>query len=50
MTSEIKVLIVDDHGVVRQGLRTYLDLIDCMSSDLLGHKSIFQIETFHLIS
>jgi NarL family two-component system response regulator LiaR len=24
----IKVLIVDDHGVVRQGLRTYLDLLD----------------------
>ena len=26
MTSEIKVLIVDDHGIVRQGLRKYLDL------------------------
>jgi NarL family two-component system response regulator LiaR len=24
----IKVLIVDDHGVVRQGLRTYLELLD----------------------
>ena len=24
----IKVLIVDDHGIVRQGLRTYLDLLD----------------------
>ena len=26
MTSEINVLIVDDHGIVRQGLRKYLDL------------------------
>jgi NarL family two-component system response regulator LiaR len=26
--SRIKVLIVDDHGVVRQGLRTYLELLD----------------------
>ena len=25
---EIKVLIVDDHGMVRQGLRTYLDLME----------------------
>lgn len=25
---EIKVLIADDHGVVRQGLRTYLELLD----------------------
>jgi NarL family two-component system response regulator LiaR len=24
----IRVLIVDDHGIVRQGLRTYLDLLD----------------------
>jgi len=24
----ISVLIVDDHGIVRQGLRTYLDLLD----------------------
>jgi NarL family two-component system response regulator LiaR len=28
MTTEIKVLLVDDHGVVRQGLRTYLDLFE----------------------
>ena len=26
--SEIKVLIVDDHAVVRQGLRTFLELQD----------------------
>ena len=26
--TEIRVLIVDDHGVVRQGLRTYLELLD----------------------
>ena len=26
MTSKITVLIVDDHGIVRQGLRKYLDL------------------------
>jgi NarL family two-component system response regulator LiaR len=26
--TKIKVLIVDDHGVVRQGLRTYLELLD----------------------
>jgi NarL family two-component system response regulator LiaR len=26
MTPEINVLIVDDHGIVRQGLRKYLDL------------------------
>ena len=26
--AEIKVLIVDDHGVVRQGLSVYLDLLD----------------------
>jgi NarL family two-component system response regulator LiaR len=25
---KIRVLIVDDHGVVRQGLRTYLELLD----------------------
>jgi NarL family two-component system response regulator LiaR len=24
----IRILIVDDHGIVRQGLRTYLDLLD----------------------
>ena len=28
MTTKIKVMIVDDHGIVRQGLRTYLDLIE----------------------
>lgn len=28
MTTNIKVVIVDDHGIVRQGLRTYLDLIE----------------------
>jgi len=28
MTTKIKVLIVDDHGIVRQGLRTYLDLLE----------------------
>ncbi|SDH44459.1 DNA-binding response regulator, NarL/FixJ family, contains REC and HTH domains [Actinokineospora alba] len=28
MTDDIKVLIVDDHPVVRQGLRTFLDLQD----------------------
>ncbi|MFC1936784.1 response regulator transcription factor, partial [Chloroflexota bacterium] len=28
MTTKITVMIVDDHGVVRQGLRTYLDLIE----------------------
>jgi NarL family two-component system response regulator LiaR len=28
MTTEIKVMIVDDHGIVRQGLRTYLDLLE----------------------
>lgn len=28
MTTKIKVLIVDDHGMVRQGLRTYLELLD----------------------
>jgi NarL family two-component system response regulator LiaR len=26
--TKIEVLIVDDHGVVRQGLRTYLELLD----------------------
>jgi NarL family two-component system response regulator LiaR len=26
--AKIRVLIVDDHGVVRQGLRTYLELLD----------------------
>jgi NarL family two-component system response regulator LiaR len=26
--TKIRVLIVDDHGVVRQGLRTYLELLD----------------------
>jgi NarL family two-component system response regulator LiaR len=26
--AKISVLIVDDHGVVRQGLRTYLELVD----------------------
>jgi NarL family two-component system response regulator LiaR len=26
--ARISVLIVDDHGIVRQGLRTYLDLLD----------------------
>jgi NarL family two-component system response regulator LiaR len=26
--AKIKVLIVDDHGIVRQGLRTYLELMD----------------------
>jgi NarL family two-component system response regulator LiaR len=26
--AKIRVLIVDDHGVVRQGLRTYLELMD----------------------
>jgi NarL family two-component system response regulator LiaR len=26
--NKIRVLIVDDHGVVRQGLRTYLELLD----------------------
>jgi NarL family two-component system response regulator LiaR len=26
--AKIRVLIVDDHGVVRQGLRTYLELVD----------------------
>jgi NarL family two-component system response regulator LiaR len=28
---EISVLIVDDHGIVREGLRTYLDLLDDVS-------------------
>ena len=28
MTTKIKVMIVDDHGIVRQGLRTYLDLLE----------------------
>jgi NarL family two-component system response regulator LiaR len=28
MMDKISVLIVDDHGVVRQGLRTYLELLD----------------------
>jgi NarL family two-component system response regulator LiaR len=28
MMDRISVLIVDDHGVVRQGLRTYLELLD----------------------
>jgi NarL family two-component system response regulator LiaR len=31
MTTEIKVLVVDDHGLVRQGLRTYLDLHEDIS-------------------
>jgi NarL family two-component system response regulator LiaR len=26
--TKIRVLIVDDHGIVRQGLRTYLELLD----------------------
>lgn len=32
--TKIKVLIVDDHGVVRQGLRTYLELLDDI--DVIG--------------
>jgi NarL family two-component system response regulator LiaR len=28
MTSDVKVLIVDDHRLVREGLRTYLELIE----------------------
>ena len=28
MATKIKVMIVDDHGIVRQGLRTYLDLLE----------------------
>jgi NarL family two-component system response regulator LiaR len=28
MTTKIKVMIVDDHGIVRQGLKTYLDLVE----------------------
>jgi len=31
MTTNIKVMIVDDHGIVRQGLRTYLDLLEDIS-------------------
>jgi NarL family two-component system response regulator LiaR len=31
---KIRVLIVDDHGVVRQGLRTYLELLDDI--DIVG--------------
>ena len=31
---KISVLIVDDHGVVRQGLRTYLELLDDI--DIVG--------------
>ena len=31
MPAEINVLIVDDHGIVRQGLRAYLDLIEDIS-------------------
>ena len=32
--AKISVLIVDDHGVVRQGLRTYLELLDDI--DIVG--------------
>ena len=31
----ISVLIVDDHGVVRQGLQTFLDLMDDI--EVIGH-------------
>lgn len=34
MMDKISVLIVDDHGVVRQGLRTYLELLD--EIDIVG--------------
>jgi NarL family two-component system response regulator LiaR len=34
MKDKISVLIVDDHGVVRQGLRTYLELLDDI--DIVG--------------
>ena len=44
MTSEIKVLIVDDHGVVRQGLRTYLDLIDDISIVAEADNGLVAIE------
>ena len=27
-TKKIKVMLVDDHAIVRQGLRTYLELVD----------------------
>ncbi|HSG18917.1 MAG TPA: response regulator transcription factor, partial [Anaerolineae bacterium] len=34
MMDKISVLIADDHGVVRQGLRTYLELLDDI--DIVG--------------
>jgi NarL family two-component system response regulator LiaR len=44
----IKVLIVDDHGIVRQGLRTYLDLLDdieIVGEAENGIEAVAQVET-----
>ena len=44
---KISVLIVDDHGVVRQGLRTYLELLDDI--DIVGEakNGIEAVEQVH---
>jgi NarL family two-component system response regulator LiaR len=47
---KISVLIVDDHGVVRQGLRTYLELLDDI--DIVGEakngvEAVEQVRMHH---
>jgi NarL family two-component system response regulator LiaR len=47
---KISVLIVDDHGVVRQGLRTYLELLDDI--DIVGEakngvEAVDQVRIHH---
>ncbi len=50
MSSPIRVLIVDDHGVVREGLRTFLDLqdgIEVVGEAADGEEAVGEAERLH---